>query len=191
MPQQPLTTSSYLILGLLQLMGQATPYELEALVHRSGVIHFWWMSHTQIYSECARLAGEGYLEEEREDSGRRRRLYRLTGTGREAVGAWLAKPPEDTEQTRDPALLKLFFGGNPSVIAAAQVQAHQRGLEALEDLAGKVGEGYYGGRGAVMKYGLAFERMALDFWTRLAEQARNGELEDGTNLYGGTLFGPV
>jgi len=186
-----LTTSSYVILGLLQLTGPATPYELEGLIQRSGMVNLWWMSHTQIYSECAQLAGEGYLDEEREETGRRRRLYHLTATGHEAIDAWRAKPPEDSGQTRDPVLLKLFFGGDPAVIAAMQIKAHRRQLEALEDLASKIGEGHYGGRGAVLKYGLAFERMALDFWTQLAEQASAGELAAGKELYGGRLFGPI
>ena len=191
MSRPNLTTSSYVILGLLQLTDLATPYELEALIQRSGMVNFWWMSHTQIYSECAQLAREGYLDEEREETGRRRRLYRLTETGRQAIDAWRAKPPEDSEQIRDPALLKLFFGGDPAAIAATQIQLHRRRLEACEDLASKIGEGHYGGRGALLRYGLAFERMALDFWNRLAEQAIAGELAGGKDLYGGRLFGPL
>jgi PadR family transcriptional regulator AphA len=191
MSRPNLTTTSYVILGLLQLTDPATPYELEGLIQRSGMVNFWWMSHTQIYSECAQLTREGYLDEEREETGRRRRLYHLTETGRQAISAWRARPPEDSEQTRDPALLKLFFGGDPSVIAATQIELHRRQLEACEDIASKIGEGHYGGRGAVLRYGLAFERMALDFWTRLAEQASAGELADGSDLYGGKLFGPL
>jgi len=74
-----------------------------------------------------------------------------------------------------PALLKFFFRGNPSAIAAVQIEARQCQPETYENLASKVGEGHYGGRGAVLKYRLAFERVALDFWTRLAGQASAGE----------------
>lgn len=189
MSKPALTTSSYVVLGLLELMGPATPYALEGVV-RQSVAGFWSMPHTQLYSDCARLAGDGYLDEEREHTGRRRRLYRLTQTGQEALDTWRAEPPEEMEQTRDPALLKLFFGGDQTLIASTQIDAHRRQLEAYEDLAAKVGEGHYGGRGAVLKYGLAFERMALDFWTRLAHEASDGEPPGPDDLYGGSLFGP-
>jgi PadR family transcriptional regulator, regulatory protein AphA len=191
MSRPTLTTSSYVILGLLQLMTAATPYELEAVISRSGMVTFWWMSHTQIYSECAQLTAAGYLDEQREESGRRRRVYRLTQFGRQAMDDWRAKPPEEPEQTRDPALLKLFFGADPPAIAAAQIDAHRRQLQAFENIVAKIGEGHYGGRGAVIRYALAYERMALDFWTQLAEQAATGEPDTGSELYGGPLFGPL
>jgi PadR family transcriptional regulator, regulatory protein AphA len=189
MSRPTLTTSSYVILGLVDLMGSATPYALEGVI-RQTVTGFWSITHTQIYSECARLTKDGYLDEEREQTGRRRRFYRLTQIGQEALDAWRAEPPDEPEQTRDPALLKLFFGADQTQIASAQVDVHRRQLEAYEDLADKVGEGQYGGRGAVLKYGLAFERMALEFWTQLAEEAETGEPTDRTDRYGRQLFGP-
>lgn len=191
MSRPTLTTSSYVILGLLQLMTAATPYELEAVITRSGMVNFWWMSHTQIYSECAQLTAAGYLDEQREEAGRRRRVYRLTQAGHQAMGDWRAEPPEEPEQTQDPALVKVFFGADPAVIAAAQIDAHRRRLEAAENLIAKIGQGHYGGRGAVLRYELAYERMALNFWTQLAEQAAAGKLDTGSELYGGGLFGPL
>jgi PadR family transcriptional regulator AphA len=191
MSRPTLTTSSYVILGLLQLMTAATPYELEALINRSGMVEFWWMSHTQIYSECAQLATAGYLDEQREEAGRRRRLYRLTPAGRQAMDEWRAEPPQETRQTRDPALVKLFFGADQSVIAASQVDTLRRQLEALENVQRKIGDGRYGGRGAVVKYGLAHKRMDVDFWTLLAQEAPDSEPDQGDGLYGGRLFGPL
>ncbi|HTX02024.1 MAG TPA: helix-turn-helix transcriptional regulator [Acidimicrobiales bacterium] len=163
-----MTNSSFLVLGLVDLMEPTTPYDLEGVIQRSGMTSFWWLSHTQLSSACARLAAGGYLSEEREETGRRRRLFRLTDAGHEAIDTWRAEPPEKAEQTRDPALLKLFFGGDGAIIAAAQVDLHRRQLATYQDLVAKVGEGRYGGRGLILAYGLAFERMALDLWTRLA-----------------------
>jgi PadR family transcriptional regulator, regulatory protein AphA len=191
MSRPTLTASSYVILGLLQLMTAATPYELEAVISRSGMISFWWMSHTQIYNECAQLTEAGHLDEQREETGRRRRVYRLTQAGRQAIDEWRAKPPEEPEQTRDPALLKLFFGADPSVIAATQIDLHRRQLTAAEDLIAKIGDGHFGGRGPVVRYMLAYERMALDFWTQLADEAAAGKPDSGSELYGGRLFGPL
>jgi PadR family transcriptional regulator AphA len=186
-----LTTSSYVILGLLQLMTAATPYELEAVISRSGMVTFWWLSHTQIYSECAQLTAAGHLEEQREETGRRRRVYRLTEAGRQAMDDWRAEPPQEPEQVRDPALVTRFFGADPALISAAQIDTHRRQLATFEDIAAKIGEGHYGGRGAVIRYALAYERTALDFWTQLAEQAASGEPDTGGELYGGPLFSPL
>jgi PadR family transcriptional regulator, regulatory protein AphA len=190
MSRLPLTNGSYLVLGLVELMEPTTPYDLEGVVQRSGMMSFWWLPHTQLYNECARLTKEGYLVEEQEQAGRRRRLYRLTDAGRGAITAWRAEPPEETEQTRDPALLKLFFGGDPAVISATQIAAHRGRLDMYEALVSKVGHGRHGGRGTVLAYGLAYERMALDFWIRVAEEAAQPEPHDVRELHGDKLFGP-
>jgi hypothetical protein len=43
-------------------------------------------------------------------------------------------------------------------------------LDAYEDLAARAGEDPRHGRRPALEYGLAFERMALDFWSRLVEE---------------------
>src|SRR5271170_4958152 len=57
-----LTEASYMVLGLVELAGQATPYDLKRVAQMS-TNYFWSIPHTQLYSECARLAGEGLLDE--------------------------------------------------------------------------------------------------------------------------------
>jgi hypothetical protein len=42
-----------------------------------------------------------------------------------------------------------------------------------------------------VRYMLAYERMALDFWTQLADEAAAGKPDSGSELYGGRLFGPL
>src|SRR6202166_3023959 len=71
-----LTETSYIVLGLIEQIGPATPYDLKRVAQLSTV-NFWSVPHTQLYTECARLAEEGLLTERREESGRRRRVYRL------------------------------------------------------------------------------------------------------------------
>ena len=78
-----------------------------------SVFHFWAIPHTQLYTECARLAEAGLLDEHREESGRRRRVYRLTAEGRTALEEWRADPDADLYELRDPGLLKLFCGADP------------------------------------------------------------------------------
>ncbi len=60
-----LTPTSYVVLGLVEQLGTATPYDLKRAA-LAGVGHFWSLPHTQLYSEPARLAAAGYLDEERE-----------------------------------------------------------------------------------------------------------------------------
>ena len=72
-----LTETSYIVLGLLEQAEPATPYDLKRLAQLS-TNNFWSVPHTQLYTECARLAGEGLLDERQEQTGRRRRIYRLT-----------------------------------------------------------------------------------------------------------------
>lgn len=52
---------------------------------------FWSFPHAQFYSELARLAGAGYLDEESEEGGPRRR-FAITPRGRDALGAGWPSP---------------------------------------------------------------------------------------------------
>ena len=72
-----LSESSYIVLGMLEHLQPATPYDLKRIAEVS-TIDFWTVPHAQLYTECARLAREGLLTEEREQTGRRRRMYSLT-----------------------------------------------------------------------------------------------------------------
>src|SRR3954447_9251935 len=89
-----LTPTSYVILGLVRELGEATPYALKQAVGLS-IGNFWSIPHAQLYTEPERLVGAGLLEGDVETSGRRRKTYRLTDAGREALDAWLAEPPTE------------------------------------------------------------------------------------------------
>ena len=79
-----LSDTSYAVLGLLDLFEPATPYQLKQIAQVS-IFHFWAIPHTQIYTECGRLAEAGLLNEKREESGRRRRVYSLSAAGRKEL----------------------------------------------------------------------------------------------------------
>jgi PadR family transcriptional regulator AphA len=115
-----LTETSYIVLGLIEQLGPATPYDLKRVAQVSTV-NFWSVPHTQLYTECARLAEKGLLSERQEQSGRRRRTYTLTARGREQLDSWRSEPSGELEQVRDPGTLKLFLGGDPATLAAAQL----------------------------------------------------------------------
>jgi len=82
-----LTDTSYVVLGLVEVCQPATPYDLKQFA-KVSVFNFWSVPHTQVYSECARLAEAGLLDEEREEGGRRRRVYRLTEDGKSELAEW-------------------------------------------------------------------------------------------------------
>lgn len=109
MSSDGLTPVSYVVLGLIARDGPSTPYTLKAAVAR-GIAHFWPFPHSQIYSETGYLTGLGLLAEERERSGRRRRTFRLTDSGRRALQSWLAEPTSEALQIRSYAFLQLYFG---------------------------------------------------------------------------------
>jgi PadR family transcriptional regulator AphA len=125
MSRPDLTPVSYVVLGLVARDGPSTPYALKAAVGR-GIAHFWPFPHSQIYADSERLARLGLLAEEREQTGRRRRSYRITAEGRAALATWLAEPTDEPLQVRSLGLLKLFFAqhAEPEDVAElARVQA--------------------------------------------------------------------
>jgi PadR family transcriptional regulator AphA len=161
-----LTPTSYIVLGLLEWAGKATPYDLKGMAAAS-VGDFWSLQHAQLYTETERLARGGLLTEEREESGRRRRSYSLTKTGKEALAQWLATPTGEMTELRDPGLLQLFFGADPKALAAVQLKTHSARLaeyEAMHEEAGEIGRGPQ----LALEAGIAHTREWVRFWSELA-----------------------
>lgn len=159
-----LSETSYAVLGLVERLEPTTPYQLKQVAQVS-ILHFWSIPHTQLYTECARLAQAGLLSERREKTGRRRRLYRLAAAGRKALEEWRADPNTELYELRDPGLLKLFCGADPGAIAPVQLQRHQQRLDLYEQLARR-GEMTTGMRLA-LDAGLGHEREYVRFWKRV------------------------
>jgi DNA-binding PadR family transcriptional regulator len=166
-----LTPTSYIVLGLVEKLGSATPYDLKRAVGM-GVGNFWSVPHTQLYAEPERLAKAGFLREERERDGRRRRIYSVTDAGRAALDAWRAEPTGELTEMRDPGLLKLFFDADPSSVAPVQAAAHRAKLAEYEAVmaAGRLPEGMQ----LALEAGIAHEREWVRFWETLVspEDAR-------------------
>jgi len=164
-----LTPTSYIVLGLLDLAGEATPYELKRMV-AAGIGNFWSLQHAQLYTETARLAGAGYLDEEQERSGRRRKLYRLTKRGQAALRGWVATPTDQFTELRDLALLKLFFGAEPKALAAEQLPVHEAKLAEYERLRSQgPADAAPTGPRLALESGIGHEREWVRFWRRLAD----------------------
>jgi DNA-binding PadR family transcriptional regulator len=140
-----LTTTSYAVLCLLDLAGEATPYELKQMLLNS-IEHFWPVPHTTFYDEPARLAKAGYLSERQEQGGRRRKRYSLTDRGREALHAWTQAPGAPPSQYRDEAMLKVFAGADPEAAFAGRIEWHRAQLAELEGYLANLKEGHEGRR---------------------------------------------
>jgi DNA-binding PadR family transcriptional regulator len=161
-----LSDTSYAVLGLLDLFEPATPYQLKQIAQVS-IFHFWSIPHTQLYTECARLTEAGLLDERREESGRRRRVYRLSAAGRKALRAWRADPNTDLYELRDPGLLKLFCGADPASLAEVQVERHERRLHSYQELLDQTDMS--DGMRLSVESGIGHEREYLRFWSRLQD----------------------
>lgn len=170
-----LSPTSYVVLGLIEQLGRATSYDLKQ-ASALGVSHFWSLPHTQLYSEPARLADGGYLDEDREETGRRRHIYRLTRTGHAALDMWRSEVTSELYEIRDAGILKLFFGTDPTALAEAQLKAHELKLRLFEDIDEKLSSAQSPeGVRLALHAGIGHEREYIRFWSRL----RNGELSWG------------
>ena len=162
--QEPrLSPISFIVLGFVNWAGETTPYRLKQLVGAS-VGNFWTLQHAQLYSEPERLAKAGYLTEERERGGRRRKTYTITEAGRAALAQWRAEATDAIPQLRSPALLKLFFGADPVELAQAQVGAHRRKLAEYEQLRETMPESVPEGPRLALEAGIANERHQASWW---------------------------
>ena len=165
--QEPrLTPTSYIVLGLLLAFGEATPYRLKQIVAGS-VGYFWSLQHAQLYTEPERLARGDYVTEEREEGGRRRKLYRITDKGKRAVRDWRADPTDALAELRDLALLKLFFGAEPGELARVQLEAHRSQLAEYERLRQEMPEEVPRGPRLTLDAGLRHARTMISFWQDL------------------------
>ncbi len=162
-----LTPTSYVVLGLIELNGEATPYELKQRV-AAGVGSFWSLQHAQVYGEPARLAGAGYLQERREEGGRRRKHYTLTDRGHQALADWRAEDTSALSELRDPGLLKLYFGADPQKLAQTQLAAHREKLAEYERMAQQAPDPMSSGPRMTLEAGIGHEREWVAFWERIA-----------------------
>lgn len=170
-----LTTTSYLVLGLLAAMGPSTSYELKQGVNAS-IGHFWPFPHSQLYSEPLELVELGLVEKEQESEGRRRRWFTITPEGMRALQAWLQSPTESSTEIRDLGLLKLFFGaiaGPEQMIELAKEQRmlHHEQLEKYRQMHAEWHENVTRTPSqATLRMGLMFEESAVRFWSWVEEQ---------------------
>lgn len=110
------------ILGLLTWQPMAG-YELKREIAGS-LQNFWSESFGQLYPQLNKLDAAGLIEAvpETVSDGRGKRVYRITGQGRQVLKEWLALPPHP-RPPRDELLMKVFFAGEGD---AAEIASHVR-----------------------------------------------------------------
>jgi PadR family transcriptional regulator, regulatory protein AphA len=162
-----LTPTSHIVLGLLSMSGQATPYDLKQMASRT-VGEFWTLPHSQLYAEPARLARAGYLTEQQEPHGRRRKLYSLTDRGQAALTEWLQTFAPEPYMLRDPALLKLFFGADIRQLAEVQLETHRQKLDQYETIREQLTDAAPAGPRLGLELGIRHERETVAFWSEHA-----------------------
>jgi PadR family transcriptional regulator, regulatory protein AphA len=166
MPDRALSPTSFIVLGLLS-QAPGTPYDLKARA-AATIGNFWSVQHAQLYTETARLAEEGLLDEQRESEGRRRKTYSITAAGRRALRGWLKEPVHQLAELRDLALLKAFFGADPKMIGAAQLEAHRAKLAEYEALRESLREAEIpDGMRLALQVGILHEQGFVEFWESL------------------------
>jgi DNA-binding PadR family transcriptional regulator len=171
---------------MIGLRGPSTPYDLKRGIGHS-VGYFWPFPHAQLYAEPERLEQIGLLALQSEETGRRRKVYSLTGTGRDALREWLASPTNEHFQMRDVAELKLFFSelgdpGNVARLASEQVRQHEERIAVYEQMQDRFGEApAVAKRMVTLRLGLEMEHAALRFWRALADS-------DGADGADGQVF---
>ena len=175
-----LSPTARVILGLLRL-GPHTGYEIKQTTDRSTRF-FWGASYGQIYPELRRLEGAGLAVAVDEPRGAvRRRVYRITPAGEDAVREWLLADDEDFE-IRDEGLLKLFFGAaltrDELLVLVRRRRAFfdevTRVFESIGEELGPVDNP----SGEVLDYGLALMNWNAGWWGALGERLGHGPDRD-------------
>ena len=97
------------LLGILSYRPM-TGYELKQFFDAS-VQHFWNAELSQIYPTLKQLEEAGYVEKHLEVQENRpnRKVYEITGDGRDEFARWVREPARPAD-LRDPFLIKIFFG---------------------------------------------------------------------------------
>lgn len=130
-----LTTTSYAILGLLNLKPWSA-YELTQQAQRS-LRYAWPKSESHLYAEPKRLVRLGFARVTEAPAGpvRTRQVYRITAAGRRALKQWLESEPAPP-QLEFEAVLRLFYADATTKDAILSTLAHTQ-----DDLERRLTEG--------------------------------------------------
>jgi PadR family transcriptional regulator AphA len=178
-----LTSTSYVVLGLIDYLGPSTSYDLKRSIEKS-VENFWPVPHTTFYVEPARLEAAGFLSARQEHGGRRRRLYAITEKGREALRDWVREEEAAPPQLRDELMLKVFLGADPAPLLRQRLEWHRTKLEELEGYLERVRDA--GGPPGVERSlvaGTGYHRMLIEMAEEALEALEGEEPYERTGAF--------
>ena len=132
MPDHPLPTTSYALLGILRLRPH-TAYDLTQQAGRS-LAFVWQTSESQLYQEPKRLVRLGLVDAHEEAAGprRTRTVYEITDAGRAALEEWLATPPSPPRHEHEVLLRILLADGAGIDELRATIQAYREVVQAQQ-----------------------------------------------------------
>jgi len=182
---------SHALLGLINYQ-PTTGYELKATFDKS--IHFFWNATLpQIYRTLTQMEKKGWLTltVKHQNGKPSRKVYHITRAGQEEFKRWLTDPPEMPE-TRNPMLIKIFFGHHmkPSQFAAhlrAWREVHANLLQRYEKEVPLVIKQYAHVTGAfkdalywglTLDYGRKVDRMVLEWCDEALKQVEGRGKKD-------------
>lgn len=128
------------LLGLLNY-GANTGYDLDKIFKHS--LSFFWNAQTsQIYRELTTLEESGFLSSEIEyqTASPNKKIYSITGSGREELHRWLTdEATASNAETRNSFLMKMFFAGEASGENAVRLlhafmERNEAALNAMEEV---------------------------------------------------------
>jgi DNA-binding PadR family transcriptional regulator len=184
MTQVRTTNVGYALLALLAKKPN-TAYELSQRVRRP-LGYFWTAPYGQIHPQLRDLAEAGLLSVESQPGPgpHDKRVYSITPAGRAELAAWVLRPPAP-EPSRDEMLLKAYaiwvadpVGARAAVLA--QAEQHREKLAEYEAIQHEFDQTYPGGGpapdhqefggAATLRYGIAYQRLRLEWCEWLADQ---------------------
>ncbi len=109
---EPLPTTAWAVLGLLSFGRELSGYELRKWADASVRFFYGSPAMSQIYRELRRLESRGYATSwvTPADEPRRKRLYRITPAGVEALSAWLRDAPVEAPVLKHGVALRVWLG---------------------------------------------------------------------------------
>jgi DNA-binding PadR family transcriptional regulator len=137
MAEKWLTTTEYVLLGMLARYGEHSGYELLRLAE-TGIGFLWSPAKSHVYEVLPRLERTGHARRRLVPQRGKpdKHLWRITRRGRTALRAWVNTiDPQPLEQ-RGVLLLKLFFGdhGDAEVLVAHLERFREQAVAKLSTL---------------------------------------------------------
>jgi DNA-binding PadR family transcriptional regulator len=133
-----LSSTSYALLGLLSHGRELTGYDLK---RRADAVlrHFYGSpAMSVVYTDLKRLSEQGLVtaRDVPQDDVRHKRVYRITGAGRDVLAAWVRDAPVEAPSLKHSVALRVWLGdlAGPARLIEI-VQEHKAQTEAvLEEL---------------------------------------------------------